>query len=75
MVNHLQFLKLHDSSLIYSKDVWLRHASFLIYKKRDLFRDPFKDVLHVTSYTNVQSLTFVQLLLQPYYTLNYINVK
>lgn len=64
MVNHLQFLKLHDSSLIYSKDVWLSHASFLIFKKRDLSRDLFKDVLYVASYANVQSLTFVQITLQ-----------
>lgn len=64
MVNHLQFLKLHDSSLIYSKDVWLSHASFLIFKKRDLFQDLFKDVLYVASYANVQSLTFVQITLQ-----------
>lgn len=64
MVNHLQFLKLHDSLLIYSKDVWLSHASFLIFKKRDLIRDLFKDVLYVASYTNVQSLTFVQITLQ-----------
>lgn len=64
MVNHLQFLKLHDSLLIYSKDVWLGHASFLICKKRDLFQDLFKDVLYVASYANVQSLTFVQITLQ-----------
>jgi len=64
MVNHLQFLKLHDSLLIYSKDVWLSHASFLIFKKRDLFQDLFKDVLYVASYANVQSLTFVQITLQ-----------
>lgn len=37
---------------------------FLIYKKRDLFRDLFKDVLYVVSYANVQSLTFVQITLQ-----------
>lgn len=64
MVNHLRFSKLHDSLLIYSKDVWLRHASFLIFKKRDLFQDLFKDVLYVASYANVQSLTFVQITLQ-----------
>ena len=64
MVNHLRFLKLHDSSLIYSKDVWRSHASFLIFKKRDLSRDLFKDVLYVASYANVQSLTFVQITLQ-----------
>lgn len=64
MVNHLQFLKLHDSLLIYSKDVWLSHASFLIFKKRDLFQDLFKDVLYVASYANDQSLTFVQITLQ-----------
>lgn len=64
MVNHLQFLKLHDSSLIYNRDVWLRHASFLIFKKRDLFQDLFKDVLYVASYANDQSLTFVQITLQ-----------
>lgn len=75
MVNHLRFLKLHDSLLIYSKDVWHRHASFLIDKKRDLFRDLFKEALSVTSYANNQSLAFVQLILQPHYTLNYINVK
>lgn len=64
MVNHQQFLKLHDSLLIYSKDVWRSHASFLIFKKRDLFQDLFKDVLYVASYANVQSLTFVQITLQ-----------
>lgn len=37
---------------------------FLIYKKRDLFRDLFKDVLYVAAYANVQSLTFVQITLQ-----------
>lgn len=37
---------------------------FLIYKKRDLSRDLFKDVLYVASYANVQSLTFVQITLQ-----------
>lgn len=64
MVNHLRFLKLHDSLLIYSKDVWLSHASFLIFKKKETSRDLFKDVLYVASYANVQSLTFVQITLQ-----------